>query len=82
MLNALSKEYLNVIKIKMIMSSTKQWMGYYMRDEWYFELEKEKLRYFITELDSDSLEFVDIPSDEVSALNDVSAIYIYCRNII
>ena len=49
-----------------------------MRDEWYFELEKEKLRYFITELDSDSLEFVDIPSDEVSALNDVSAIYIYC----
>lgn len=49
-----------------------------MRDEWYFELEKEKLRYFITELNSDSLEFVDIPSDEISALNDVSAIYIYC----
>ena len=78
MLNTLSKEYLDVIKIKMIMSSTKQWMGYHMRDEWYFELEKEKLRYFITELNSDSLEFVDIPSDEVSALNDVSAIYIYC----
>lgn len=53
-------------------------MGYHMRDEWYFELEKEKLRYFITELDSDSLEFIDIPSDEVSALNDVTAIYIYC----
>lgn len=78
MLNTLSKKYLDVIKIKMIMSSTKQWMGYHMRDEWYFELEKEKLRYFITELNSDSLEFVDIPSDEVSALNDVSAIYIYC----
>ena len=44
----------------------------------YRELANEKLKYFITNLDSEELNFVDIPSDEVSALNDVSALYIYC----
>lgn len=44
----------------------------------YRELANEKLKYFTTRLDSEELNFVDIPSDEVSALNDVSVIYIYC----
>jgi hypothetical protein len=44
----------------------------------YRELANEKLKYFVTNLDSEGLNFVDIPSDEVSALNDVSVLYIYC----
>ena len=49
-----------------------------MNNEWYIELEKDELKFFITKLGSKSLEFINIPSDEMSALNDVSAIYIYC----
>lgn len=49
-----------------------------MGNNYYFELVKEKLKYFKTKLDDIDGGLIDIPSDELSALNDVSAIYIYC----
>lgn len=49
-----------------------------MEKNFYVELEKEKLRYFKTKLGTKDGGFVSIPSDDRSALNDVSAIYIYC----
>ncbi|QQC01102.1 DUF2075 domain-containing protein [Streptococcus oralis] len=49
-----------------------------MENKYYFELVKEKLKYFKTRLDSIDGELIDIPSDDRNALNDVSAIYIYC----
>ena len=49
-----------------------------MEQNGYRELENEKLKCFTTRLDSEELNFVDIPSDEVNALNDVSVLYIYC----
>lgn len=49
-----------------------------MEKNFYVALEKEKLRYFKTKLDAKDGGFVDIPSDDRSALNDSSAIYIYC----
>ena len=49
-----------------------------MGNNYYFELVKEKLKYFKTKLDDIDGGLIDIPSDELSALNDVYAIYIYC----
>ena len=47
-----------------------------MGKNYYFELVKEKLKYFKTKLDGIDGGLIDIPSDDRNALNDVSAIYI------
>ncbi|WP_339099672.1 DNA/RNA helicase domain-containing protein [Candidatus Enterococcus lemimoniae] len=43
-----------------------------------FGTNKSATRYFISKLAGENLVPKDIPSDELSALNDVSAIYVYC----
>ncbi|HFU4450055.1 TPA: DNA/RNA helicase domain-containing protein [Streptococcus suis] len=43
----------------------------------YFKKMKRDLRCMVSELD-EKVEFKDIPSDELTALNELSAIYVYC----
>lgn len=43
----------------------------------YFKVMKPDLRCMVSELD-EKVEFKDIPSDELTALNELSAIYVYC----